>query len=190
MAERRFLAPILDEMRPDLLKYPLGTLGRTYADFMEREGLTGMGLVEESLKFRRNTPQYDDTIQWYADRMRDTHDMFHVISGYGRDALGEDALLAFTYSQNKGRGVMFIAYMGAREIRKQAPKEAQIMEVMREGKRHGALAKKLVQQDFLSLLDQPIEEVRARLNIAEPVLYKRALKILADMDVPSELIAA
>jgi len=190
LEERRDLAPILDGKRDELRGYPLGTLGRTYADFMDREGLTGMGLVEESQKMRRHHEHFDDTIQWYADRLRDTHDMFHVLSGYGRDALGEDALLAFSYSQNKGPGVMFIAYMGARQIRKEAPKQARIMDVMKEGKRNGAIASKLAAQDFLSLLDRPINDVRRELNIPEPVLYKRALKIMAESGFSTETAAA
>ena len=190
LAERRSLAPIFDEMRPDLRTYRLGTVGRTYADFMDREGLTAMGLVEESEKFRRHHAQFDDTINWYANRLRDTHDFFHVLSGYGRDALGEDALLAFSYSQNKGPGLMFISYMGARQIRKEAPKAARVMDVMREGKRNGAAAAKLAQQDFLSLLDRPIDEVRGELNIAEPVLYKQALQVFRDSGLQPEFVAA
>ena len=190
MAERRFLAPMLDEKRSELRRLPIGTVGRTYADFMDREGLTGMGLVEESEKFYQGQPRFDDTIQWYGNRLRDTHDMIHVLTGYGRDALGEDALLAFSYSQDGGPGLMFISYMGARQIRKEAPKDARIMDVMKEGKRNGRAAAKLVEEDFLALLDRPIDEVRRELNIAEPVLYKRALKIFADAGVEPELVAA
>ena len=190
LAEKRYLAPVFDELRSELRTYPLGTVGRIYADFMDREGLTAMGLVEESEKFRRKHKQFDDTIEWYANRLRDTHDFFHVLSGYGRDALGEDALLAFSYSQNKGPGLMFISYMGARQIRKEAPKDARVMDVMKEGKRNGAAAAKLVEQDFLSLLPRPIDEVRKELNIAEPVLYKRALKVFRDAGLKPEFVAA
>ena len=190
LQERRYLAPILDGMREELRDYPEGTVGRAYADFMDREGLTAMGLVEESEKFRRGQPQYDDTLQWYAHRLRDTHDMYHILSGYGRDALGEDALLAFTYSQNKGPGVMFISYMGARQIRKEAPRSARIMDVMREGKRNGAAAAKLAEEDVLAMLKEPLADVRKRLNIAEPILYNRALKIFEQSGLKPELVAA
>lgn len=190
LAERRSLAPVFDEMRPDLRNYALGTVGRTYADFMDREGLTAMGLVEESLKFRQKSPQFDDTIEWYANRLRDTHDMFHVLTGYGRDALGEDALLAFSYSQNKSPGLMFISYMGARQIRKEVPKKTRVMDVMREGKRIGAAAEKLVQQDFLKLLDQPIAAVREELNIEEPALYKRALGVFHEVGIEPSFVSA
>src|SRR3546814_8993300 len=62
---------------------------------MEREGLTAQGLVDESLKFRRGKPSHDDMLELYGNRLRDTHDLFHIPTGYGRDALGEQCVLAF-----------------------------------------------------------------------------------------------
>ena len=38
--------------------------------------------------------------RWMGERLRDIHDLFHVITGYGRDALGELCLLAFTNAQH------------------------------------------------------------------------------------------
>lgn len=190
LEERRYLAPILDEMRPALREYPLGTVGRTYADFMDREGLTALGLVEESEKFKNKRPRFDDTLEWYSNRLRDTHDMLHVLTGYGRDAMGEDALLAFTYSQHKGLGLRFISYMGARQIRREVPSEARVMDVMKEGKRHGAIAAKVPDHDVLAMLDRPIDEVRAELNIGEPVLYKRAMGIFREAGIEPHLVVA
>src|SRR3546814_8645278 len=76
---------------------------------MEREGLTAQGLVDESLKFRHGKPRHDDKMELYGDRLRDTHDLFHILTGYGRDALGEQCVLAFSYSQTPSWGTLFIA---------------------------------------------------------------------------------
>ena len=189
MAERTYLPPLLDD-HSWIRELPLGTVGRAYIAFMEREGLTAAELVEESEKFRRKTTSFDDDLDWYANRLRDTHDLFHVLSGYGRDALGEDALLAFSYSQNSGPGVMFISYMGAREIRKSAPRECKIMDVMREGKRNGKLAGKIASQDIIALLHESLDEARRRLNINEPVLYKRALRVFEAAQIDPLQVAA
>lgn len=124
IAERRYLPPFLDD-HATLKKLPEGTVGRAYVDFMEREGLTSQGLVDEYERFTQNHENYDDIIQWYANRLRDTHDLLHVLTTYGRDALGEACVLGFSYSQNKGPGVIFIAYMAAREIKKVCPKARQ-----------------------------------------------------------------
>ena len=42
------------------------------------------------------------------------HDLWHVTTGYGRDALGELSLLAFTYAQEKNRGIGAIVLYGYR----------------------------------------------------------------------------
>ncbi len=189
LEERKFLPDLLDDHAP-LKSLPLGTVGRTYVDFMQREGLTANGLVQESLAHREKHEVFDDDLLWYINRLRDTHDMYHVLTGYGRDALGEAALLGYTHSQHGGAGVSFIAFMGARQIAKEGPKEARVKEVLAEGRRNGKAAKRIIEQDIISLLDQPIEEVRARLNIAEPVLYKKALKVFQSYGQDPQLVAA
>lgn len=189
LAQRSFLPDILDDHAP-LKELPEGTVGRAYVEFMEREGLTAHGLVEESLANRKAHEQYDDDLLWYANRLRDTHDMYHVLTGYGRDALGEDALLGYTHGQHGGLGVSFIAFMGNRQIAKQAPKAARVREVLAEGRRNGKAAKRIIEQDIIALLDQPIDAVRKRLNIAKPVLYMRALEVFRAYEQDPQLVAA
>lgn len=186
---RSYLPELLDDHAP-LKALPKGTVGRTYVDFMEREGLTANGLVEESKIQRAHHEQFDDDLLWYVNRLRDTHDMYHVLTGYGRDALGEDALLGYTHSQHGGLGISFIAFMGNRQIAKEAPREARVKDVLAEGRRNGKQAKRIVEQDIESLLDQSIEEVRERLNIAEPVLYHRALEVFERYNQDPQLVAA
>ena len=81
-----FLPPILDD-HDALRKTPAGSVAHAYCDFMESEGLSAAGLVAEFEKAGR--PVYDDLVQWFGFRQRDTHDLMHVLTGYGRDALGE-----------------------------------------------------------------------------------------------------
>ena len=184
-----FLPDLLDDHAP-LKRLPKGTVGRTYVDFMEREGLTAHGLVEESLAQRDLHEHYDDDLLWYGNRLRDTHDMYHILTGYGRDALGEASLLGFTHSQHGGMGVSFIAYMGGRQISKAAPRAARVKDVIAEGRRNGKTAKRLIETDIEAILDQPLHEVREKLNIAEPVLYKRALEVFKQAEQSPQLAAA
>lgn len=177
LKERTYLPPVLDD-HSWIKALPEGTVGRAYVEFMEREGLTAQGLVEESAKHRAGVPDYDDDYLWFGNRLRDTHDLFHVLSGYNRDALGEASLLAFTYSQNPGNGVLFIAFMGCRTIAKNAPKSARIMDCFWEGKRNGAAAQRIMRQDIVELMKEPLEDARVRLGIKPPVAYRRALEIL------------
>lgn len=188
LKERTYLPPLLDD-HDAIRRMPEGSLGRAYVDFMEREGLTAQGLVDESDKFF--TRKYGDTVEWFGHRKRDTHDLFHVLSGYGRDALGEASLLAFTHSQSGGGlGVIFIAYMGARQIRKSMPRHIDVMACFHEGRRNGKAAAPIIREDIMALLPQPLEAVRAQLGIKPPVAYQKALSQVAELGNPVELLRA
>ena len=94
-----------------LAKLPAGSLGREYQKFVQEENLSADGLEkanERSLQAEITDPE----LKLFAARQRDMHDLWHVVTGYGRDELGEACLLAFTYAQNKNRGVGFIAFVG------------------------------------------------------------------------------
>ena len=113
------LVAILDD-HAGLRKLPAGSLAHVYCDFMEREGLSAQGLVDELNKYRKPEQYFADQVDWYFRRIRDTHDLMHILSGFGRDALGEQCVLAFTYGQQPALAHLFLGYAGALEIRKRA----------------------------------------------------------------------
>ena len=189
LTERRDLPVLLDD-HDTIRKLPSGTVGRAYVDFMEREGLTAAGLVAESEKWYDSQTRFDDDLQFFGNRLRDTHDLFHILSGYGRDPLGEATLLGFSHGQNKGRGTLFISYIAGRDIAKEAPRSAQIMNVLAEGRRNGRLAGKIAAQDIQALLAEPLDAARKRLGINDPVLYKRAITIMSEHGYEGQLSAA
>lgn len=189
LAKHRDLAEMLDTHAP-LEALPEGTVGRTYVEFMKREGLSAAGLVAESKKNNSNREQFDDDLAWYMNRARDTHDLYHVLSGYGRDPLGEATLLGYTHSQHGGLGINFIAFMGGRTIAKEVPRKANVKAVIAEGRRNGKVATRIVDQDINALLREPIADARKRLNISEPVLYKRALDIFSEYELEPSPVAA
>ncbi len=157
---------------------PPNSVAQHYIRFMTREGLSAAGLVEESNKFKQPHERPEDQLEWYFERLRDTHDLFHVLTGYGRDALGEGCLLGFSYEQNPTLGVLFIAYAGNRELRKQTRTSAPVLEALREGRRLGKAAAHLAHQEVESLMREDIDEARARLNLGRPEIYYRCLEIL------------
>jgi len=153
---------------------------------MKREGLSAAGLVAESHKWAppENLPR--DLTQWYFDRLRDTHDLFHVLTGYGRDALGEASLLAFSYQQNHNSGILFIAYAGARQIKKMSGTKAPLFAAIKEGRRLGKAAHKIAHQDIEALMREDIGAARARLNIGKPEVYRQCLAILQGEGIARE----
>ncbi|MFN3864394.1 MAG: Coq4 family protein [Erythrobacter sp.] len=149
-----------------------------YIAFMKREGLSAAGLVAESHKWAPPESLPKDQTQWYFDRLRDTHDLFHVLTGYGRDALGEACLLGFSYEQNHNKGILFIAYAGARQIKKVSGTRAPLFAAIKEGRRLGKVAAKIAHQDIVALMREDIGAARARLNIGTPDIYRECLAIL------------
>jgi ubiquinone biosynthesis protein COQ4 len=155
------------------------SVAQHYMAFMRREGLTARGLVEESNKWSPPEARPHDLTQWYFDRLRDTHDLFHVLTGYGRDSLGETSLLGFSYPQTHNLGVLFIAYAGAYQIRKISGTAAPVLASVREGQRHGKAAARIAHEDIAALMREDIDAARARLGIGQPVIYRDCLRTLA-----------
>ena len=184
------LIDILDD-HATLKQLPAGTVGRAYVEFMEREGLSAAGLEAEYAKFTTAGMRFEDGIDRYGDRLRDTHDLHHILTGYGRDALGEQCVLAFTFAQHRNLGVGFIAYAGGIELKRRVAPSAPIMGAVHEGFRIGKAAKNLVHEDISALLREPLEAARKRLGIAEPVTYKAAHVAMRSEGIdPYNLLAA
>lgn len=193
------LPEILDD-HATLRQTPKGSLAHAYCDFMESEGLTAAGLVEEAESLGR--PKYNDLAQWFMERSRDTHDLFHVLTGYGRDALGEQCVLLFTHGQSPSQGHLLIGYAGAANIKKMVwGSKAPIMGAVGQARATGKGAPALIEQPIRELLKQPVDEVRKALNIPEPTLYRECHRVwreegidpydlLSSEDTPSELKAA
>ncbi len=183
------LPEILDD-HAELRKTPKGSLAHAYCDFMEREGLTAAGLVAEAEKLGRT--KYPDLVQWYSERSRDTHDLFHVLTGYGRDALGEQCVLLFTHGQSPAHGHLLIGYAGAANIKKMIGRrsKAPVFGAIRQAKRTGKGAPTLIDQPIRELLKQPLDTVRAVLGIPEPTLYRECHRIWAQEGIdPYDLLA-
>lgn len=173
LAEKRNILATLSD-RESLSRLPEGSLGRTYYEFMSGENLTADGLVEASevVADRDNLPE---AALLYRNRQRDTHDLWHTSTGYGRDGLGELCLLAFTYAQSQNRGIGAIVLFGLRAASRNLPKGIGIWRAVREGYRLGKQAKRLPEADWEAMLPMPLAEVRKALNIGPLVHYRGTL---------------
>jgi len=182
------LPTILDD-HAALRRMPEGSLAHAYCDFMEREGLTAQGLVEEFERFAKDKPKYNDQFQWYMNRMRDVHDMLHVLTGYGRDALGEACVLAFTYSQQPALAHLFIGYMAGLNIGKQVKSSAPVLRAIREAQGLGKACPRIAELSITELLPMQVEDVRRKLNITPTMHYRAAHAVWASMGVdPYDLL--
>lgn len=166
--ERTELAARLMD-RDWLTSFADGTVGAAYRDFVWSENLSADGLVKESQRgLDAELIDAPSPVAWYGRRIRDTHDLWHILTGYGRDPLGEACLVAFSYSQTRGLGWLLIALGAAARSGGIAGVRGAIL----EGYRHGKRSAWLPSVDYEALMHEPIEAARKRLGIAPPDRYR------------------
>ena len=186
-ASEPFLPSFLDD-HDALRRLPKGSVAHAYCDFMENEGLSAAGLVEESEKAGR--PTYPDLVQWFGFRQRDTHDLMHVLTGYGRDALGEQCVLLFTHGQSPSQGHLLLGYAGSLHIKKLVKSAAPVMKATREAHRTGKACPPIVSLSIRELLAKDLAEARRELNIPDPVWYRECHRIWREEGIdPYDLMA-
>ncbi|MDJ0785987.1 MAG: Coq4 family protein [Myxococcota bacterium] len=165
LSEKRDLLATLQD-RDALMAMPEGSLGRTYAEFTAREAISADGLVEASEQGRIEREGLDEDRRRYFDRLRDCHDLQHVVTGWGRDLRGEGALLSFGTAQSWHHGVAFIVAMAYLDG------DGEERRVIREAWQRGRKAQWLDAADWEALLPRPLDEVRAELGVEPPPAYE------------------
>ena len=100
--------PRIDRAHVDfdaLRELPDGTLGREYTRFLDDNGITPDAFEE--------LPSVgDERAAWIMLRMRQTHDLWHVLTGYAPDVRGELLLQAFTYAQIRVPSALVLVVFG------------------------------------------------------------------------------
>lgn len=176
LEEQRSLLPVLSDLR-SLETLPAGSLGREYARFMADEELSLTDFAEASLTSMSERDYADPRAWTLAQRLRDMHDLIHVVSGYGRDLLGEMSVLSFTsgaYVRERGLRLRFVLRFAAWKFVRAGRTDAVL--VLRDAAQRGARAALLPAVEWESLLPLPLVQVRERLAIPplqayEPIHY-------------------
>lgn len=172
------LAPLFD-VHATLRQLPDGSVGRAYLSFVEAQQLSAEGLAAESRKTGESEIDAEHPFAWYARRMRDVHDIWHVLTGYGRDALGESCVVAFSYAQTRSSGFALIAAAGALEIGRRLPGQP-VREAVWQAYQMGRKAAWLPAVDYPALLAMPLSQARAQLSIGVPTQYQAIAQDLRD----------
>lgn len=163
--------------RPDLLArlrdraalaaLPEGSLGRAYLAHIERHGLDPGKLVRMRRELdARYAPPADAALQWFTERTLLGHDLWHVVSGYGADSLGEAALLPFSWAQQGGLANALLT-LGAAQRSWDFPDPSWPRYLWRAWRR-GRRARLLDAVPWEELLAEPLADVRRLLAIDAP----------------------
>jgi ubiquinone biosynthesis protein COQ4 len=165
--ERVELAPrLMDQAWLD--SFAPGTVGAAYRTFVRSENLSAEGLAEISRQ-AHGKPEMPHPYGWFGRRIRDTHDIWHILSGYHRDALGEACLVAFSFAQTRSLGWALIA-AGA-VLRPRPGAKHPYVRAIWQGYQRGKAAHWLCGEDYERLMGESLESARRRLNITPATIY-------------------
>ena len=150
-------------LQPDiatLSQLPQGSLGQRYWQL-----ITSLGYDPE---FFRPRP-IDTEAQWLTQRIATTHDIHHVVSGFGTTAQGESGVLAITAAQ-----IGFPAYVlltSASQLasfRFQVERFESISRAIGQGQAIGRQAQCLALARWEEGWEKPVEQWRQELGISDP----------------------
>ncbi len=158
LIKERYIAP-----HPDietLIEYPEETLGYAYASYIKKSGFDP--------SFYRDVKVKDD-VTYVLLRTRQTHDIWHVITGFNTDGVGEIGLKAFELAQTRRSLAVFLVAGGLLIALVKSPELLyDLLEQIAIGYNMGSKAKPLLAQKWEEHWDKSLSEWRNELGI-EPM---------------------
>lgn len=149
--------PAIDSKSVDfdaLRALPATTLGGAYARYLDAEGLDP--------DLFQAPPGLPEVPAYLAQRIRQTHDLWHVLTGYKTDVAGEVALQAFTYAQLRMPSSAVLTLIGTLRLAAHAPK---VIAAAWEGYRRGSESAFLPVVRFEDMWADDLDSVRHRLGV-------------------------
>jgi ubiquinone biosynthesis protein Coq4 len=154
MAER-YVAP-----NPDLealAQLPPDSLGYQYANMLIQGGFKAV--------FFPQLPS-DDPLDYVRLRVRQTHDIWHVVTGFGTDELGEIAVQAFGLAQMHYPTAALILLSGVISAIKHPENFEHTTQKISEGYNLGQHARPFLGQKWELAWEKPVAQWRTDLNVS------------------------
>ena len=178
--ERPDLCASLNDMA-GLAAMPEGSLGRAFHTFMDHPetvpGYMLSGLIYKDGWF--DSVPMDKELRWAFERWMQTHDLMHVVSGYGADLAGEGLNIYFTGGYNLGfswRATFWSPYGLAPRLMRPSVGADRWHDYLREAWARGLAARRHLPFESVpweELLPQPLAEARRILglpSLADPAM--------------------
>jgi ubiquinone biosynthesis protein COQ4 len=153
--QERYLAPLVN--LEDLLKLSPDSLGYVYATYIRDSGFDP--------NFYRLVKVEDD-VSYFFLRMRQTHDIWHIVAGFSTDVFGELGLKAFELAQtHRTMSAMIIAGGLLSTLFKYPEQLDKLLDQIAIGYRLGAKAKPFFANKWEENWEKPLVEWRQELGI-------------------------
>lgn len=158
-----------------LSKLPEDTVGYRYYKMVKTKGFAVDGLLDAAKHagIDVDSPTAFEAFRRYFIHFEVSHDLWHVLSGYDTDPLGEICLLEFYRAQWPDIGLRLLGLMGGVGAMAEQPRHWNVIRrAIREGYGLGNKAGFVLGADIEAMLQTPLKEMRAMLNIEEPKIYR------------------
>jgi ubiquinone biosynthesis protein Coq4 len=143
----------------DLEGLPIGTLGRTYADFIDSHHFNPHFFHREGV---------DDAMAYVINRLRDTHDIWHVVLGFDASEAGESGMNAFTFTQTGNPSTcLLMAAKLIRSIPQAAGDREHVIQQIVRGFSLGMEAPPFLAEPWEEHWRTPLEELRRRFSLPD-----------------------
>ena len=165
LAQPGIAAMIQEQWRPApinldaLEQLPAGSLGQCYASQLKSQGITPDTLIDPA-------PITSDQ-EFIVHRLKETHDIVHVLTGFGVDGVGEIGLQAFNLAQNRSPLAVLLIFGGMlKTLQDDRPLEA-LLHAISRGFEMGLKADCVVACKLEDAWERPLSEWRAELKLPQ-----------------------
>jgi ubiquinone biosynthesis protein COQ4 len=141
-----------------LERLPEGTLGHEYAHQLRSQGLTPDSLIDTN---PITSPQ-----DYVTHRLRETHDIVHVLTGFGVDRVGELGLQAFNLAQNRSPLAVMLIFGGMLSALQNDEPLEELLTALSRGFDLGLKAECVIAQKLEEGWDRPLADWREQLRLA------------------------
>lgn len=140
-----------------LAQMPPGSLGHTYANQLRSLGITPESLIDP----RPITGPAD----FITHRLRETHDIVHVLTGFGVDGPGELGVQAFNLAQNRSPLAVMLIFGGMLSTLQNDEPLEPLLHALARGFELGLRAKCVIGQKLEEGWDRPLLQWRQELDL-------------------------
>ena len=140
---------------------PEGTLGRCYADQLISQGITPDALIDPS--------PINDERDYITHRLKETHDITHVLTGFGIDGVSELGLQGFNLAQNRSPLAVMLIFGGMLTALQNDEPLAPMLRALAKGFQMGLDAELVIARKLEEGWDRPLNEWRNELRLPEAI---------------------